>query len=90
MFIKMGVGWAMVEAFVFINTDIGSEDEILDMLSKMPEVKEAMIVYGPYDLVARIATDTTENLRKIVSDKIRKMPKIRSTTTLIIAKSIVK
>ncbi|MEZ0248533.1 MAG: Lrp/AsnC ligand binding domain-containing protein [Thermoproteus sp.] len=49
-----------------------------------------MIVYGPYDLVARISTDTTENLRKIVSDKIRRMPKIRSTTTLIIAKSIVK
>ncbi|MEZ0249315.1 MAG: Lrp/AsnC ligand binding domain-containing protein, partial [Thermoproteus sp.] len=41
----------MVEAFVFINTDIGAEDEVLEALSKMPEVKEAMIVYGPYDLV---------------------------------------
>ncbi len=80
----------MVEAFVFINTDIGAEDEVLEALSKMPEVKEAMIVYGPYDLVVRISTDTTENLRKIVSDKIRRMSKIRSTTTLIIAKSIVK
>ncbi|CCC80775.1 Lrp/AsnC family transcriptional regulator [Thermoproteus tenax] len=80
----------MVEAFVFINTDIGAEDEVLEALTKMPEVKEAMIVYGPYDLVVRIATDTTENLRKIVSDKIRRMQKIRSTTTLIIAKSIIK
>ncbi|MFB6489946.1 MAG: Lrp/AsnC family transcriptional regulator [Thermoproteus sp. AZ2] len=80
----------MVEAFVFINTDIGAEDEVLETLSKMPEVKEAMIVYGPYDLVVRVSTDTTENLRRIVSDKIRRMPKIRSTTTLIIAKSIVK
>jgi DNA-binding Lrp family transcriptional regulator len=90
MFIRTGVRRSMVDAFVFINTDIGAEDEILDVLSKMPEVKEAMIVYGPYDLVVRISTDTTENLRKIVSDKIRKIPKIRSTTTLIIAKSIVK
>ncbi|AEA12731.1 putative transcriptional regulator, AsnC family [Thermoproteus uzoniensis 768-20] len=90
MFIRTGVERSMVDAFVFINTDIGAEDEILDVLSKMPEVKEAMIVYGPYDLVVRISTDTTENLRKIVSDKIRKIPKIRSTTTLIIAKSIIK
>lgn len=75
---------------MFINTDIGAEDEVLETLSKMPEVKEAMIVYGPYDLVVRVSTDTTENLRRIVSDKIRRMPKIRSTTTLIIAKSIVK
>lgn len=80
----------MVEAFVFINTDIGAEDEVLEALSKMPEVKEAMIVYGPYDLVARIATDSTENLRRIVSEKIRRMQKIRSTTTLIIAKSVLK
>lgn len=80
----------MVEAFVFINTDIGAEDEVLEALAKMPEVKEAMIVYGPYDVVVRISTDTTENLRRIVSDKIRRMPKIRNTTTLIIAKSIIK
>ncbi|MBP1449338.1 MAG: Lrp/AsnC ligand binding domain-containing protein [Thermoproteus sp.] len=80
----------MVEAFVFINTDIGAEDEVLEALSKLPEVKEAMIVYGPYDLVARIATDTTEDLRRIVSEKIRRMQKIRSTTTLIIAKSVLK
>jgi DNA-binding Lrp family transcriptional regulator len=40
--------------------------------------------------VVRISTDTAENLRKLISEKIRKMPKIKSTTTLIIAKSMVK
>jgi len=80
----------MVEAFVFINTEIGAEDEVMEALIKLPEVKEALIVYGPYDLVVKVSTDTAENLRKLISEKIRKMPKIKSTTTLIIAKSIVK
>lgn len=75
---------------MFINTEIGAEDEVMDALLKLPEVKEAMIVYGPYDIVIKINTDTAENLRKLISEKIRKMPKIKSTTTLIIAKSIVK
>ena len=80
----------MVEAFVFINTEIGAEDEVMEALIKMPEIKEAMIVYGPYDLVVKVSTDTAESLRKLISEKIRKLPKIKSTTTLIIAKSIVK
>lgn len=80
----------MVEAFVFINTEIGAEDEVMETLIKLPEVKEAMIVYGPYDVVVRISADTAENLRKLISEKIRRMPKIKSTTTLVIAKSIVK
>jgi len=80
----------MVEAFVFINTEIGAEDEVLEQLSKMPEIKEAMIVYGPYDLVVRVSVDSAENLRKLISEKIRRMSKIKSTTTLIVAKSIVK
>ncbi len=75
---------------MFINTEIGAEDEVMDALVKMPEVKEAMIVYGPYDLVVKISTDTAESLRKLISEKIRKLPKIKSTTTLIIAKSVVK
>jgi DNA-binding Lrp family transcriptional regulator len=80
----------MVEAFVFINTEIGAEDEVMDALIKLPEVKEAMIVYGPYDLVVKVSADTAENLRKLITEKIRKIPKIKSTTTLIVAKSIVK
>jgi len=80
----------MVEAFVFINTEIGAEDEVMEALIKLPEVKEAMIVYGPYDVVVKITADTAENLRKLISEKIRRMPKIKSTTTLVIAKSIVK
>jgi len=80
----------MVEAFVFINTEIGAEDEVMEALIKLPEVKEAMIVYGPYDVVVKVSTDTVENLRKLISEKIRKMSKIKSTTTLVVAKSIVK
>lgn len=77
-----------MEALVFINVDIGAEDSVMDQLSKVPEVSAVFFVYGPYDLVAKIASDDAERLRAIIRDRIRKIPGVRSTTTLIVAKAL--
>lgn len=80
----------MIEAFVFVNTEIGAEDEVMETLIKLPEVESVLLVYGPYDLVVKVKANSAEELRKVISEKIRKLPKIKSTTTLIIARSIIK
>lgn len=49
----------------------------------MPEVQEVHAVYGVYDEMARIKTDTMEEFKKINS-KIRALPNIRSTITMFI------
>ncbi|MCI4464179.1 MAG: Lrp/AsnC ligand binding domain-containing protein [Thermoproteus sp.] len=77
-----------MEALVFINVDIGTEDSVMDQLSKVPEVSAVFFVYGPYDLVAKITSDDAERLRAVIRDKIRKIPGVRSTTTLIVAKTL--
>ena len=46
----------MATAFVLINAEIGSESEVLKDLKAIPEVKEAHMVYGVYDIFARIET----------------------------------
>ncbi len=74
----------MAEAIVLINTDIGTEEEVLQTLSEIDGVIEAYIVYGVYDIVAKVKADTTEALKEIISSKIRKIPKVRSTLTMII------
>jgi len=78
----------MVEAVVFINIEPGGEEGVVEALNNMPEVKEACLVYGPYDVIAKVSADTLENLEKVVVEKIRKIPKIRNTTTLVISRSI--
>jgi len=75
------------EAIVLINTDIGAEEEVLNQLMSIEGVKEAYMVYGVYDIVAKIAVDNTEKLKEIVSSKIRKIPKVRSTLTMLIVES---
>ncbi len=71
-------------AFVLINSEIGSEEEILNELLKIEGVKEAYVVYGVYDVIAKIRADTMERLKEIVTWQVRRMSKIRSTLTMIV------
>jgi DNA-binding Lrp family transcriptional regulator len=73
-----------VKAFVLINTQIGSEEEVLKYLRNLEEVEEAHIVYGVYDIVAKVTAEDINKLRDIVTMKIRKMSKIMSTTTMVV------
>jgi DNA-binding Lrp family transcriptional regulator len=73
----------MPRAFVLINVESGSEDEVLRELKKLEGVEEAYFSYGVYDLITRVKADTMENLKDTVSRRIRTLNKVRSTLTLI-------
>lgn len=74
----------MASAFVLINTEIGSESEVLDQLKKVDAVEESYMVYGVYDVVAKVSADTMEKLKEIVTWKVRRLDKVRSTLTMIV------
>ncbi|MEM2301964.1 MAG: Lrp/AsnC ligand binding domain-containing protein [Sulfolobales archaeon] len=74
----------MAEAFILINTEIGGENEVLKALMNIEGVEEAYVVYGVYDIVAKITAPDIETLKKIVSTNIRKMPKVKSTLTMMV------
>ncbi|MEZ0394652.1 MAG: Lrp/AsnC ligand binding domain-containing protein [Desulfurococcaceae archaeon] len=71
-------------AIVLVQTEIGAESKVLDELFKIPEVREAYIVYGTYDVVVKIEADALEKIREIVTNKIRRLPEIRTTITMIV------
>ena len=71
-------------AFVLINAEIGSEDEVLKELRKLGNVKESYVVYGVYDVVAKVEADSMDKLKEIVTWKIRRLDKVRSTLTMIV------
>ena len=73
----------MPRAFVLINVESGSEDEVLNEIKRLEGVEEAYFSYGVYDLITRIKSDTMENLKDMVTRKIRALKKVRSTLTLI-------
>ncbi len=74
-------------AFVLINAEIGSEDEVLKEMKKIPNVKEAYVVYGVYDIVGKVEADTMDKLKEIITWKIRRLEKVRSTLTMIVVEA---
>jgi len=73
----------MPRAFVLINVESGSEDEVLKELKKIEGTEEAYFSYGVYDLITKIKADTMEKLKEMVTRQIRSLSKVRSTLTLI-------
>ncbi|MEM0026421.1 MAG: Lrp/AsnC ligand binding domain-containing protein [Ignisphaera sp.] len=74
----------MAKAIVLLNTDVGMEEEVVKLLSQIPEVKEVHIVYGIYDVVAIVEAENFDKLRNAVISRIRRLPHIKATTTLIV------
>ncbi|KAG2475296.1 MAG: Lrp/AsnC family transcriptional regulator [Nitrosopumilales archaeon] len=72
----------MEVAYVLIQCDLGSEVEIIQELSKVQEITEVRGTYGIYDIFCKIEADSKDVLDDIVTNKIRKVSKIRSTITL--------
>ena len=73
----------MPKAFVLINVDSGSEEEVLGEIKKIEGVEEAYYSYGVYDVIIKVAADSMEKLRETVTQKVRTIDRVRSTLTLI-------
>ena len=74
----------MATAFVLINVEIGAEEEVLGDLGPIPEIREAHLVYGVYDIIAIVETPTLQELKDAVSFKVRRLDKVHSTLTMIV------
>jgi len=73
----------MAIAYVFINCDLGYEAEIIDEIKQLEDVKEVHGVFGVYDILVKLESANVENLRDIITWKIRKLNRVRSTLTLL-------
>jgi DNA-binding Lrp family transcriptional regulator len=73
----------MAIAFVLLNVNLGTEEEVAATLREVEGVKEAYQIYGVYDIIARLEAENSEKLRGILQERVRKLDNIRSTLTLM-------
>lgn len=71
-------------AFVLVNTDLGEGTDVSKALKEIPEVKEVYGVYGVYDFVVRLEAVTMQELKDLITSKIRRLNHVRSTLTMIV------
>ena len=78
----------MIEAFVLLTVEVDKVEEVIKNINKkLPQVKEAKGVTGPYDVILRVdAKDLKELTREIVSS-IYKINGVIDTTTAIVIES---
>ncbi|QMU54840.1 MAG: Lrp/AsnC family transcriptional regulator [Nitrosopumilus sp.] len=73
----------MATAYVLVNCDLGSEESVISELKSIEGVLEVHGTFGAYDIMAKVESGQVEALREIITWKIRRIPKIRSTLTLM-------
>jgi DNA-binding Lrp family transcriptional regulator len=74
----------LISAYLFINLDVETEENNpLDAIQDIPEVKEAHRVYGTYDMVMLLEAESTKILKDIILKSVRRIQFVRSTMTLL-------
>jgi len=72
----------MYLGYILLNCDLGAEEYILEELRRIPQVKNAHLTFGAYDVIAEVHANSQEEFDKTVSNKIRKLARVVSTMTL--------
>ncbi len=78
----------MPTAYVLLNSDLGSDESIIKEVKQiLADEKiqfEVQGVYGVYDIILKLSSNDAENLRSVITNKIRKIGDIQSTLTMMV------
>ncbi|RLG79818.1 MAG: Lrp/AsnC family transcriptional regulator [Thermoprotei archaeon] len=78
----MSDGEDKVKAYVLLVVTTGREKDVLREVKRIGGVSEASVVYGDYDLIAKVEAPNLRDLNKIVM-KIRSLNSVVRSSTLI-------
>jgi DNA-binding Lrp family transcriptional regulator len=62
----------------------GNEDQVLKDVKKVEGVDEAYISYGVYDLAVIVRADSMDDLKDVISNRLRQISEVRSTISLLL------
>ena len=78
----------MGTAYVLITCDLGHEEQIIEELKHISDVKEIHGTFGAYDILTKVESDQISTLRETMTKKIRKIDKVKSTLTLMVIEEL--
>ena len=72
----------MTIGYVLIRAEPTTEHEVYNQLATVPEIVELHLLFGEYDIIAKIEIEDFEQLGSIIVKKIRSIEGVRDTKTL--------
>ena len=73
----------MATGFVLITTEPGKEQEVRNSLDAIKEVTSRWMLFGEYDLIAKVESDEEYILTRVIVEEIRPIAGITDTKTLL-------
>jgi DNA-binding Lrp family transcriptional regulator len=73
----------METIYLLCETDVGKLEDVLKRLKSVPGVTEVQAVTGPFDLIVKVQAPHINQALDVVVHKIRKIPGIKGTETLV-------
>jgi DNA-binding Lrp family transcriptional regulator len=61
----------LISAVVLVNTDLDSQDRVIESLRLVDDVEEAHALYGVYDLLIKIKANSIDKLKEITKFRIK-------------------
>ena len=75
-----------VLAYILFKVNSGTERDVCQKLVEFDEIIQADIIFGEYDVLAKIQTQDLGELESFVSEKVRNVPNVLVTSTMIISR----
>ena len=72
-------------ALVLLTTEPGREQDVVNELSEMSEIEEAMVLFGEYDVYCKVVVQDFSQLSDLVLRNVRTLSGVVETTTLTAA-----
>jgi DNA-binding Lrp family transcriptional regulator len=76
----------MPEALLCIKTQPNCDKEVIKQLSRLKEVKEVFAVIGKYDIIAKVESNTFDDLVNF-DQSIRRIPNVTEILSMLLIKS---
>ena len=66
-----------------LNCELDAEEGLIEQLKELEQVVDVFETIGTHDMMVKLQAENFEKIREVVSWNIKKLPKVRSTATLI-------
>lgn len=74
----------VIKAYILLKVNSGAEKEVCKKIADLDCVLDASIIYGEYDVIVKVSVEEIIQLNEFL-DKIRSMPSVILTSTMIVA-----
>jgi DNA-binding Lrp family transcriptional regulator len=78
----------MIQAYVLAKIEAGRDKDVLKQIKSVAGVRKVSATYGTYDLFVDVTFESIEELDEFVFSKLRKIPEVKETVTVICSKTM--